>query len=474
MNTYEPVIGLEIHARIKTNTKLFCHCVNAAVPEEPNKYTCPICMGFPGCLPVLNEEATTLALRAAKAFQMDIQEHVVFDRKSYFYPDLPMGYQITQFYHPLALNGSVEIEDGQGGTRVVSMERIHVENDAGKLMHYLHGSFVDYNRSGIPLMEIVSCPDLFSASDAVNYAKAVQGILRAIGSADGDMEKGMLRFDLNISLRKVGVKELGSKVEVKNLNSFKSLEKAVEFEIARQTALLDANEVVAQETRGFEDGTGETKSQRSKEGAADYRYFPEPDIPPLSITPDQINSIIIPELPLAKKHRFIAEYGLDVTSASLLIEQEELGEYFMHVVELTTDPKATAPWITSVLLAKLNETKDKISSLRFEPEDVAMIISLVANNTISNLNGKETFAIMYNTGNKPEAIIKHHGFVQVSDDSSLNTLIIDVIASHPAQLAEYQSGKEALLGFFVGKVMAESKGKANPKKVKELLISALA
>lgn len=468
MTTYEPVIGLEVHARINTKTKLFCFCKNEAIPDHPNQHICPICMGFPGMLPRYNKQAEERALQASRALQLTINNHVAFDRKSYFYPDLPMGYQITQYYYPLAENGHVEIETSEG-TRSIGIERLHVENDAGKLTHYVHGSFVDYNRSGIPLMEIVSRPELYSAEDAVAYARQLQALLRTTGASLADMEKGMMRFDLNISLRPKGSSKLGVKVEVKNLNSFKSLEKAIVFEISRQTKALELGEPISQETRGFNDDSGGTISQRSKEGSADYRYFPEPDIPPLSIPPERIAAITVPELPLQKKKRYMEEYKLEEDVARMLVDDMELGSYFEDLLELVPSPKKAAPWVTSVLKGKLNETKKDIASLRFSQEDLAGIITMVENGTLSHLGGKETFSIMYDTGRSPEDIVKEKGFAQTSDEGELEELVLEIIKKFPTQYAEYTSGKDALIGFFIGQAMSQSKGKANPKIIKEIL-----
>ncbi|PIV90397.1 Asp-tRNA(Asn)/Glu-tRNA(Gln) amidotransferase GatCAB subunit B [Candidatus Gracilibacteria bacterium CG17_big_fil_post_rev_8_21_14_2_50_48_13] len=473
--SYVPVIGLEIHARIKTRTKLFCRCANEAVPVEANRHVCPICMGFPGMLPLLNEEAVRLATRACLALGMTICPETKFDRKNYFYPDLPMGYQISQFDKPIGADGHLFIEQAGSAPRRIGIERLHMENDAGKLSHFDDGSHVDYNRAGAPLMEIVSMPEIFSVDDAKSYAEEMQLILRAVGSSDADMEKGMMRFDANISLRADSNAPFGTKVEIKNLNSFKALEKALAYEIDRQTRLLEKGETIVQETRGWDEGSGKTISQRSKEIAADYRYFPEPDLPPLSITQEHIDAerSKLPELPFAKRERYKTIFKLDGEVARLLVQQEDLAQYFEQVAERTGNPKAAATWVTSILLAELSNAKERLEDLRFPVEDLARLITLVSEDAVSLLSAKETFSIMYATGQKPDAIIAEKGFLQVSDDSALLALIDEVLAAFPLQRAEYAGGKTALLGFFVGQVMQRSKGSANPKKVGQLLLEKL-
>lgn len=474
--SYEPVIGLEIHARLKTQTKLFCRCLNEAVPSEANANICPICTGFPGMLPLPNEEAVRLATRACLALQMTITPDTKFDRKNYFYPDLPMGYQISQFDKPIGQGGGLRIEEEDGTVRVVGIERLHIENDAGKLSHFDDGSFVDFNRAGAPLVEIVSMPELFSVEDASKYAQEMQHILRTVGASEADMEKGMMRFDGNISLRPSKDAPFGTKVEIKNLNSFKALEKALAYEIERQQKMLDKGEKIIQETRGWDEGAGRTVSQRTKEEAADYRYFPEPDLPPLSIAEEYIakERATMPELPFDKKLRYRNELKLDRDIARQLSEDSELATYFERVAELSGDAKAAGTWITSILLAHLNNNKEHLSDLKFAPEDVVRIIALVKDDSISLLSAKETFEIMYNTGQKPDTIIQEKGFLQVSDDGALEAIIAEVLAAFPTQLAEYKAGKTTLLGFFVGQVMQRSKGTANPKKVGPLLQKHLA
>lgn len=473
--SYEPVIGLEIHARLKTRTKLFCRCLNEAVPAEANVNVCPVCMGFPGMLPLPNAEAVRLATRACLALQMSITPDTKFDRKNYFYPDLPMGYQISQFDKPIGQGGKLRIEEEDGNVRTIGIERLHMENDAGKLSHFDDGSYVDFNRAGAPLVEIVSMPELYSVADASKYAQEMQHILRAVEASEADMEKGMMRFDANISLRPSKDAPFGTKVEIKNLNSFKALEKALVYEVERQTKLLEKGEKIVQETRGWDDGQNRTVSQRTKEEAADYRYFPEPDIPPLAIEDAFVERERgnMPEMPFDKKLRYRDTLKLDRDVARLLAEDGALAAYFEHLVELTEQPKPSAMWVTSILLAHLNTEKETLVDIRFEPVDLARIIQMVQEDTISLLSAKETFEIMYKTGQKPDAIVAEKGFIQVSDDSALEAIITEVIAAFPSQLAEYRSGKTALAGFFIGQVMQRSKGAANPKKVGQLLTKFL-
>lgn len=472
--SYVPVIGLEIHARIKTRTKLFCRCANEPVPTEANAHVCPICMGFPGMLPLLNAEAVRLALRASLALGMTITRDTKFDRKNYFYPDLPMGYQISQYDKPIGMHGSLIIEGADGMPRTIGIERLHMENDAGKLSHFDDGSYVDFNRAGAPLMEIVSMPELFSVEDARAYAEEMQQILRTVGSSDADMEKGMMRFDANISLRSGPDAPFGTKVEIKNLNSFRSLERALTYEIDRQQRLLDRGDAIVQETRGWDDGAGKTISQRTKEEAADYRYFPEPDLAPLALTDAMIEEerTKLPELPFAQRARY-RSLGLDKDVARVLQQDEALGRLFEELSTLTKNPKASAMWLTSIVLAEVARTKEQVANIRFPITYLARLISLVAEDAISLLSAKETFVRMYATGEDPEKIIDALGFRQVSDDGALLAMIEETLAAFPTQLAEYRQGKTALLGFFVGQVMQRSKGSANPKKVQELLSQKL-
>lgn len=466
-----PVIGLEIHARINSKTKLFCRCLNEAVPELPNKNVCPVCTGHPGTLPKPNQDAIRLGVRAALAINCTINEFSKFDRKNYFYPDLPMGYQISQYDQPVAENGYIEIEKKDGTKKRIGIERLHLENDAGKLSHTSGGSLVDYNRAGAPLMEIVSRADMRSMEEASLYARIMQQTLRASGASEVDMEKGMMRFDVNISLRENEDAPFGTKVEIKNVNSFRSMEKAIIFEIDRQTKMIESGEQIIQETRGWDDEKEITISQRSKEGAADYRYFPEPDIPPLTFTQKQIEEIRseLPELPQAKKERYLSSYDLDKDTTAILIADLELANFFEAVVDITHEPKLSSSWIVSILLGFINEKKIHLHDLPFGPKEMAEVVSMVKNQEISSLSGKEVLEEMIDNYKDPKVLVAEKGLLQVSDTTAIEAFVDEVIKDFPAQTDEYRGGKTTLLGFFVGQTMKRSGGSANPKIVGEIV-----
>ncbi|MFN7160169.1 MAG: Asp-tRNA(Asn)/Glu-tRNA(Gln) amidotransferase subunit GatB [Candidatus Gracilibacteria bacterium] len=466
-----PVIGLEIHARINSKTKLFCRCLNEAVPELPNKNICPICTGHPGMLPKPNQDAIRLGVRAALAINCTINEFSKFDRKNYFYPDLPMGYQISQYDQPVAENGYIEIEKKDGTKKRIGIERLHLENDAGKLSHTSGGSLVDYNRAGAPLMEIVSRADMRSMEEASLYARIMQQTLRASGASEVDMEKGMMRFDVNISLRENEDAPFGTKVEIKNLNSFRSMERAIIFEIDRQTKMIEKGEKITQETRGWDDEKEITISQRSKEEAADYRYFPEPDIPPLTFTKEQIEEIRseLPELPHAKKERYLSSYDLEHDITAVLIADLELADFFEAVVEYTKEPKLSSSWIVSILLGFINEKKIHLKELPFGPKEMAMVVSMVKEQEISSLSGKEVLEKMIENGKDPKVLVSEMGLLQVSDTKAIEAFVDEVIKDFPAQADEFRGGKTTLLGFFVGQTMKKSGGSANPKIVGEIV-----
>ena len=425
-------------------------------------------------LPATNQEAIVLAMKGSLALGCKVNTFTKFDRKNYFYPDLPMGYQISQYDQPLAEHGMIEVERKDGTKKQVSVTRLHMENDAGKLTHTRGGSLVDFNRSGAPLMEIVSGPDMYSMEEASLYTREIQNILRAVGASECDMEKGMMRFDINISLRPEGREEFGTKVEIKNVNSFKSLEKAIIYEIERQTNMLDAGETIKQETRGWDDEQFETVAQRSKEEAADYRYFPEPDIPPLTFTEEYIASIkaSLPELPGERRGRYFV-LGLEKDTARILADDHLLAAYFEKVAELVGDHKIVASWITSVLLGMMNGERMSVAELRFTPEQFASVITAVREDTISHLSGKEVLEEMFLTGKDADTIIDAKGLRQVSDTSALESWIDEIIIAFPAQTADYKSGKTALLGFFIGQVVKKSGGSANPKVVGKLVAEKL-
>ncbi|EKD48268.1 MAG: hypothetical protein ACD_65C00039G0002 [uncultured bacterium] len=468
---YEPIIGLEIHAQVNTKTKMFCGCDNDSFKKAPNINVCPVCMGFPGILPIINKEVYLKGIKSALALNCKIPNFAKFDRKNYFYPDLPKGYQISEYDQPISENGYIEFEvDGE--IKKVGITRLHLEDDAGKLEHSRDSTLCDYNRAGTPLLEIVSEPELYSTRSASAYAREMRKILRYIGSSDCDMEKGMMRFDINISIRKKGEKKFGTKVEVKNLNSFKFLEKALDYEFKRQVELLEKGEKIIQETRGWDTEEEITVPQRSKEDAHDYRYFPEPDLPPMIITKKEITAISkdIPELPLKRKHRFIKEFGLKNNDAETLIETPELSTFFEKTAKLSSDPRSSNAFITTVLLKHLNEDQKEFNECKVTPESLAELITLVNKGEISNNAAKvEVFEEMYKTGDTPTKIVEKKGLKQVSDMGTIEEMCKKVIAENPNVVTDIKNGKDKADGFLIGKVMQLSKGKANPGLVSQTI-----
>ncbi len=468
---YEPIIGLEIHAQVNTKTKMFCSCNNDSFRKEPNINTCPICMGLPGTLPVTNKKAYLKGLKAALALHCNIPSFSKFDRKNYFYPDLPKGYQISQYDQPVSENGYIEFEVN-GETRKVGITRLHLEDDAGKLTHESAGTLCDYNRAGTPLMEIVSEPELYSTEEASAYAKEMQKILRYVGSSDCDMEKGMMRFDINISIRKKGETKFGTKVEVKNLNSFRFLEKALDYEFKRQVEALESGEEIIQETRGFDVKNEVTTSQRTKEEAHDYRYFPEPDLPPMTVTAGDIDKLKeeLPELPFDRKKRFIEEFGLKPEDAYLLTETPELSDFFEETAKLSGNPKSSNSFITTILLKHLKEEQKDLESCNVTPELLAELIELVDSGEISNNVAKgEVFEEMYASGKSPKDIVSEKGLKQVSDEGLIEKLCQQVIDENPGAVEDIKGGKDRAIGALIGQVMKLSKGQANPGMVSEII-----
>ncbi|MEK6680339.1 MAG: Asp-tRNA(Asn)/Glu-tRNA(Gln) amidotransferase subunit GatB [Nitrospirota bacterium] len=468
---YETVIGLEIHAQLLTRSKIFCGC-STKFGEEPNTQVCPVCIGMPGVLPVLNKRAVDFAIKTALATKCAVNEYSIFARKNYFYPDLPKNYQISQYELPLAIKGNIEIVV-DGNVKKVGITRIHMEEDAGKNLHegIEDASHVDLNRTGVPLMEIVSEPDMRTPEEAVAYLKKLRDILRYLGVCDGNMEEGSFRCDANVSIRPVGQKELGTKAELKNMNSFKFVQKALEYEIDRQKELLEDGKRIIQETRLWDSNKGVTISMRSKEEAHDYRYFPEPDLVPLVINKDWIGEIRngLPELPDAKRARFVKEYGLPEYDAELLTSTIAMADYFEGCVKLYNQPKAVSNWIMGDLIRELNENNIDIADSPVSPQKLTDMLKLMDKGIISGKIAKVVFEEMFKTSKDAEAIVQEKGLVQVTDESEIEKVIDEIIKANPDQLAEYRSGKDKLFGFFVGQVMKESKGKANPAKVNELL-----
>lgn len=465
---YEPVIGLEVHCRISSKTKMFCRCSNDIFSAEPNTHVCPICMGFPGMLPVLNEECVRKGILAALALGCEIPEFSKMDRKSYFYPDLPKGFQISQYDLPVSVKGKLTITLSDGSSKEIGITRLHLEDDAGKLTHTAGATLVDYNRSGTPLMEIVSEPDIRSVEEAGLYARQLQKIMRYVGASDADMEKGMMRFDINVSLRPKGQKEFGVRSETKNLNSFRSLEKALEYEIKRQTEILEGGGEVVQETRGWLDDKEITVSQRGKEEAADYRYFPEPDVPPIVVTREMVETLKkeLPELPDAKMAKY-KEMGLSDTDVATLIADAKLASYFEKATEVSGAPKKTANWI-------LSEIKPLMASDTFSatPETIGKMVKMVEEGTITGKIAKDHLQKICTQNPDPEKYFEP--FKVMEDTGELEKICQEIVDKNPAIVADFKGGKEKAIGGLVGQVMAATKGSANPKAVNEILRKLLA
>ncbi len=471
---YETVIGLEIHVQMNTKTKLFCSCDNDSFNKEPNSNVCEVCMGFPGTLPVTNKEVVEKSIIAGLALNCTIPPTCKFDRKHYFYPDLPKGFQITQYDEPIAIQGKVEITV-EGKNKTVGIERLHLEDDAGKLIHVNSGSLVDYNRSGTPLMEIVSKPDLRSKEEASSYARTVQQIMRFVGSSDADMEKGMMRFDLNISLRLAGTEKFGNKVEVKNLNSFRSLEKAITFEIERQAKILDEKGTIKIETRGWDAEKEISESQRSKEEAADYRYFPEPDIPPLHIDQKWVAELRdkIPELPQAKQGRYRKVYAIDTDQARIISDDFDLAKFFEAMMGYTNAHFTATNLLVTDLLGMLHKEHQNILDSKIKPKQLAELANAINDNILSSKMAKDVLLTMFETGKDPAIIIEEKGLKQVSDKHELEQICKKAIEALPKAAEDIRNGNDKAIGALVGFVMKETKGQANPSKVNHLLIGLL-
>jgi aspartyl-tRNA(Asn)/glutamyl-tRNA(Gln) amidotransferase subunit B len=468
---YEVVIGLEVHAQLKTVSKIFCGC-STKFGAPSNTQTCPICLGMPGVLPVLNRRVLELAVKTGLALHCKISPYSRFARKNYFYPDLPKGYQISQYELPICEHGYLEVAVN-GQIKRIRIRRAHMEEDAGKNLHegLDAASHVDLNRAGVPLLEIVTEPDIRSVDEAVAYLKTLRDVLVYLDVCDGNMEEGSLRCEPNLSLRPVGQKEFGTRVELKNINSFRFVQKAMEYEVRRQEKLLREGGRVVQETRLWNTEKEVTVVMRGKEEAHDYRYFPEPDLVPLMIPADLIEEIHkgLPELPDAKRERFVREYGIPVYDAEVLTIDKDLARYFEACVELYAQPKTVSNWIMSELLRELNNSGQGIAECPIPPDRFTGLLKLIDNGTISGKIAKTVFEEMYRTGRAPEEIVKEKGLVQINDEGAIEALVDEVLQTHPGETASYRQGKTQLLGFFVGQVMKRSQGKANPGKVNELL-----
>ncbi len=473
---YEPVIGLEVHAELLTRSKMFCGCaVVDSIIAKPNRYICPVCTGQPGALPVLNKKAIELAVRVGLALNCEIHRESVFARKNYFYPDLPKGYQISQYDQPLATDGKIQIGT-ETGIKEVRIRRVHLEEDTGKLSHADSHSFIDYNRSGVPLLEIVSEPDLRSPEEVKAYATKLHAILRYLGVNSGDMEKGVIRFEANVSVREAGTEQMNTRTEIKNLNSFRALTQGAEYEIKRQIEIYSRGGTVEQETLGFNEATGKTYSQRGKESAHDYRYFPEPDLPPLVLEPDWIESIraSLPELPEAKMRRFIEQYDLKPQDARLLTSEKSLADYFETVVSKSKSPaKSASSWIAGEFMRYMNELNIDVTNIPIPAEDFAQLIVLVSTKTISGNSGKVVLGEMFKNGGKPEEIVKAKNLAQVSDEGFIQDTITKILNDNPKEVEQYLAGKETILQWLMGQVARATKGKADPQIARELLLQNL-
>src|SRR5499427_533790 len=480
---YEAVIGLEVHVQLSTKSKIFCAC-STRFGDPPNDHTCPVCLGLPGALPVLNREVVHLAGKAAISLGLKINEESIFSRKNYFYPDLPKGYQISQYDRPFSEHGSVEIltseRDSSGHPtewrrKKVGITRLHIEEDAGKSLH--EGvpdptkSYVNLNRAGTPLLEIVSEPDFRSSWEAVDYVLFLRRTLQYIGVCDGNMEEGNLRCDANVSVRRAGETKLGVRAEIKNVNSLRFLQKAIEYEIDRQIAVLETGGKITQETRLWNEKEGKTYTMRSKEDAPDYRYFPEPDLPPLEVSKEWVERLRdeLPELPEARRQRFMRDYDLNPDESFTLTSDRKLADYFETAAKASNNTRAAANWILSELLRELKNTGVDITGCKIKAEDLGAMIRLIDDKTISGKIAKDVFVEMFATGKAPSEIVKEKGLTQITDTSAIEKIVDEVIAANPKQVENYRGGKTALMGFFVGQVIKASGGKANPQAVNEIV-----
>jgi len=475
-NIYELVVGCEIHAQVASESKLFSRAATEFGAPQ-NSQVSLVDAAMPGMLPTLNEECVRQAVKTGLGINAQINLRSIFDRKNYFYPDLPQGYQISQLFFPIVGEGEVEITLENGSKKTIHVERIHLEQDAGKSIHDQHptATLIDLNRSGIALMEIVSKPDMRSPFEAAEYVKTIRGILRALGTSDGDMEKGNLRCDANVSVRKVGEEKLGTRCEIKNLNSMRNIARAIEFEAARQVEILENGGKIDQETRLFDAINGDTRTMRSKEDAMDYRYFPDPDLPPLVLTPEYVEEIrkSLPELPSAKKERYIKEFGIPEYDAGVLTADTEISFYFEKLIT-KHEPKICVTWLTVELFGRMNKAGINFENLKISAENLVELLDLIKSGEISGKIAKDVLDEMFESGASATKVVELKGFKQVSDTSAIEKIIDEVMAKNENFVADYRLGKDKLFGFFVGQVMKESKGQANPVMVNDLLKKKLA
>ncbi|MGR3218520.1 MAG: Asp-tRNA(Asn)/Glu-tRNA(Gln) amidotransferase subunit GatB [Candidatus Anammoxibacter sp.] len=470
---YDVVIGLETHVELATDTKLFCGC-STQFGSDPNTQTCPVCLALPGSLPVMNKKAFELALKAALALNCKVDTLTNFDRKGYYYPDLPKNYQISQNYSNLGIDGFIDLII-EGKDKTVNLHNVHLEEDAGKLVHPENSgvdySFVDFNRAGIPLLEIVSYPDITCVDEAETYMQTLRTILLYINVSDCKMQEGSLRFEASISLKEKGSDKLGTRVEIKNLNSIRAVTRSLQYEIERQTKLLIQGVVIDMETRLWDESNQKTERMRSKEEAQDYRYFPDPDLAPIVIDDEWISGIKsqIPELPKKRLKRFIDEFKLPFYDANILIQEKAIADYFETCVDIHSSPKTISNWISNDILRELNERKTGIEGFPVKPKMLIELIELVDNGSINNATAKTIFSEMVLTGENPEVIVEKKGLSQINDESELDLIVSDIIKENGKVVADYKSGKKNALGFLVGKVMQKTKGKANPKVINRML-----
>jgi aspartyl-tRNA(Asn)/glutamyl-tRNA(Gln) amidotransferase subunit B len=482
MTEYEAIVGVETHAQLLTRSKMFCGCDAEVFGAEPNTHVCPVCLGMPGVLPVINRRAVEQAMMVGLALHCQIAETAVFSRKNYFYPDLPKAYQISMYDFPLCQHGWIEIDDPAGskaGVKRIRIRRVHLEEDTAKLFHAGDHSLVDFNRSGLPLIEIVTEPDIRTPEETRQYLIKLRTILRYLGVSTGDMEKGAMRCEPNVSLRPIGSREYGTKVEIKNLNSFRSVKVALDYEMARQARLLDAGAGVQQVTMGWDDQRGQTVEQRVKEESDDYRYFPEPDLPRLRMSRAWVDEIgaALPELPDARRDRFVAAYGLSRADSTVLTADREVADFFETAAvagrERGVAPQTTANWLTGELFRLLKAEDVEIAAGHVTPVALASLIALVEQGTVTANTAKEVLREMFATGRSPGEIIAEKGLAQISDEEALAQVVDGILAANPEQVARYRQGKETLLTWFVGQVMGATRGKANPQTVKALLEARL-
>ena len=475
-NDYEIVIGLEVHAELSTKTKIFCSCPTE-FGGEPNTHTCPICMAMPGTLPVLNEKVVEYAIKAGIATNCEIARDSKNDRKNYFYPDLPKSYQISQFDKPLCEHGYIEIETGEGEKKKIGLTRIHIEEDAGKLNHneFGGGSLVDLNRAGVPLIEIVSEPDLRTTEEVDAYLKKLKSILEYIEVSDCKMQEGSFRADVNVSVRKKGEEKYGTRTEMKNMNSFRSIIRAIEYEADRQIDILEEGGTIEQETLRWDDVSGKTFSMRDKEDAQDYRYFPDPDLVAIRLSDEYIQAMkeSLPELPESRKQRYIEEYGLSQKDSNLLTASKYLSDLFEKAEAICKSPKAVANWLLSDVSRILNEKELEPDAIPFTAEQLAKMIQLIEKGTISSAIGKKVITELFESPKDPEEIIKEKGWIQISDEGAIREVVKKVLEANPQSIADYKAGKDRALGFLVGQAMKETKGKANPQMLNKMFLEEL-